>query len=152
MNEILRDAEIQSARKNGEDVNLIKEKYEKKRNDIVEKNILARVGLIEKNTSKETNAVQNGAEDQLRAVELQHRKGEINEKEYRQKTYEITKDSIQEQLRLLNIQLQAELAALNPADTKSDALKEKIEKVKSEIKKLNEEIEDLTFDKEKSDM
>lgn len=151
MNEILRDAEIQSARKNGEDVNLIKEKYEKKRNDIVEKNILARVGLIEKNTSKETNAVQNGAEEQLRAVELQHRKGEINEKEYRQKTYEITKDSIQEQLRLLNIQLQAELAALNPADTKSDALKEKIEKVKSEIKKLNEEIEDLTFDKEKSD-
>lgn len=151
MNEILRDAEIQSARKNGEDVNLIKEKYEKKRNDIVEKNILARVGLIEKNTSKETNAVQNGAEDQLRAVELQHRKGEINEKKYRQKTYEITKDSIQEQLRLLNIQLQAELAALNPADTKSDALKEKIEKVKSEIKKLNEEIEDLTFDKEKSD-
>ena len=151
MNEILRDAEIQAARKNGEDVNLIKEKYEKKRNDIVEKNILARVGLIEKNTSKETNAVQNGAEDQLRAVELQHRKGEINEKKYRQKTYEITRDSIQEQLRLLNIQLQAELAALNPADTKSDALKEKIEKVKSEIKKLNEEIEDLTFDKEKSD-
>lgn len=151
INEILRDTEIQAARKNGEDVNLIKEKYEKKRNAIVEKNILARVGLIEKNTSKETNAVQNGAEDQLRAVELQHRKGEINEKEYRQKTYEITRDSIQEQLRLLNIQLQAELAALNPADAKSDALKEKIEKVKSEIKKLNEEIEDLTFDKEKSD-
>lgn len=151
INEILRDTEIQAARKSGEDVNLIKEKYEKKRNAIVEKNILARVGLIEKNTSKETNAVQNGAEDQLRAVELQHRKGEINEKEYRQKTYEITRDSIQEQLRLLNIQLQAELAALNPADAKSDALKEKIEKVKSEIKKLNEEIEDLTFDKEKSD-
>lgn len=151
MNEILRDAEIQSARKNGEDVNLIKEKYEKKRNDIVEKNILARVGLIEKNTSKETNAVQNGAEDQLRAVELQHRKGEINEKKYRQKTYEITRDSIKAQLQLLEAQLQAELEALGPADTKSDALKEKIEKVKSEIKKLNKEIEDLTFDKEKSD-
>ena len=151
INEILRDTEIQAARKNGEDVNLIKEKYEKKKNDIVEKNILARVGLIEKNTSKETNAVQNGAEDQLRAVELQHRKGEINEKKYRQKTYEITRDSIKSQLQLLEAQLQAELAALNPADAKSDALKEKIEKVKSEIKKLNEEIEDLTFDKEKSD-
>lgn len=151
INEILRDTEIQAARKNGEDVNLIKEKYEKKRNDIVEKNILARVGLIEKNTSKETNAVQNGAEDQLRAVELQHRKGEINEKKYRQKTYEITRDSIKSQLQLLEAQLQAELEALGPADAKSDALKEKIEKVKSEIKKLNEEIEDLTFDKEKSD-
>lgn len=150
-NEILKDAEIKAAKDTDADVSEIEAKYLKKRNDIVEKNILARVGLIEKNTSKETNAVQNGAEDQLRAVELQHRKGEINEKEYRQKTYEITKDSIQEQLRLLNIQLQAELAALNPADTKSDALKEKIEKVKSEIKKLNEEIEDLTFDKEKSD-
>lgn len=151
INEILRDTEIQAARKNGEDVNLIKEKYEKKKNDIVEKNILARVGLIEKNTSKETNAVQNGAEDQLRAVELQHRKGEINEKKYRQKTYEITRDSIKSQLQLLEAQLQAELEALGPADAKSDALKEKIEKVKSEIKKLNEEIEDLTFDKEKSD-
>lgn len=151
MNEIQRDAEIKAARKNGEDVNLIKEKYEKKRNDIIEKNILARIGLIEKDTAKETNTVKNGAEDQLRAVELQHRKGEINEKKYRQKTYEITRDSIKSQLQLLEAQLQAELEALGPADAKSDALKEKIEKVKSEIKKLNEEIEDLTFDKEKSD-
>lgn len=151
VNEILKDAEIKAAKDTDADVSEIEAKYLKKRNDIVEKNILARVGLIEKNTSKETNAVQNGAEDQLRAVELQHRKGEINEKEYRQKTYEITRDSIKSQLQLLEAQLQAELEALGPADAKSDALKEKIEKVKSEIKKLNEEIEDLTFDKEKSD-
>ena len=151
INEILRTAEIQAARKNGEDVNLIKEKYEKKRNDIVEKNILARVGLIEKNTSKEANAVQDGAEDQLRAVELQYRKGEINEKKYRQKTYEITRDSIQAQLKLLEAQLKAELAVLDSSDTKSDALKDKIEKVKAEIGKLNSDIEDLTYDKEKSD-
>lgn len=149
MNEILRDAEIQAARKNGEDVNLIKEKYEKKRNDIVEKNILARIGLIEKDTAKETNTVKNGAEDQLRAVELQYRKGELNEKEYRQKTYEITRDSIQSQLQLLEAQLQAELTALDPADTKSDALKEKIEKIRAEIKKLNGEIEDLTLKSDK---
>lgn len=141
MNEILRDAEIQSARKNGEDVNLIKEKYEKKRNDIVEKNILARVGLIEKNTSKETNAVQNGAEDQLRAVELQYRKGEINEKEYRQKTYEITRDSVLAQLDLLHIQLQAELETLDPSSEKADELKGKISKLKTEILKLRGELE-----------
>lgn len=151
INEILRTAEIQAARKNGEDVNLIKEKYEKKRNDIVEKNILARVGLIEKNTKKETNIVQNSVEDQLRAVELQYRKGEINEKEYRQKTYEITRDSIQAQLQLLEAQLKAELAVLDSSDTKSDALKDKIEKVKAEIGKLNSDIEDLTYGKEKSD-
>lgn len=151
INEILRSAEIQAARKNGEDVNLIKEKYEKKRNDIVEKNILARVGLIEKNTKKETNIVQNSVEDQLRAVELQYRKGEINEKEYRQKTYEITRDSIQAQLQLLEAQLKAELAVLDSSDTKSDALKDKIEKVKAEIGKLNSDIEDLTYGKEKSD-
>lgn len=151
INEILRSAEIQAARKNGEDVNLIKEKYEKKRNDIVEKNILDRVGLIEKNTKKETNIVQNSVEDQLRAVELQYRKGEINEKEYRQKTYEITRDSIQAQLQLLEAQLKAELAVLDSSDTKSDALKDKIEKVKAEIGKLNSDIEDLTYGKEKSD-
>lgn len=151
INEILRSAEIQAARKNGEDVNLIKEKYEKKRNDIVEKNMLTRVGLIEKNTKKETNIVQNSVEDQLRAVELQYRKGEINEKEYRQKTYEITRDSIQAQLQLLEAQLKAELAVLDSSDTKSDALKDKIEKVKAEIGKLNSDIEDLTYGKEKSD-
>lgn len=148
INEILRTAEIQAARKNGEDVNLIKEKYEKKRNDIVEKNILARVGLIEKNTSKEANAVQDGAEDQLRAVELQYRKGEINEKKYRQKTYEITRDSIQAQLKLLEAQLKAELATLDPADTKADAIREKIEKVRSEIRKLNMELEDREYENE----
>lgn len=151
VNEILRDAEVKAAKKSGEDVEAVNKKYDKKASDIAVKNALERIGLIEKNTKKETNIVQNSAEDQLRALELQYRKGEINEKEYRQKTYEITRDSIKAQLQLLEAQLKAELAALDPADTKSDALKEKIEKVKAEIKKLNNEIEDLAYDKEKSD-
>ena len=151
VNEILKDAEKKAAEDTGADVSEIEAKYLKKRNDIVEKNILARIGLIEKNTKKETNIVQNSAEDQLRAVELQYRKGEINEKEYRQKTYEITRDSIQAQLKLLEVQLKAELAALDPTNAKSDEIKKKIETVKAEIKKLNNEIEDLTYGKEKSD-
>ena len=151
VNEILKDAEVKAAEDTGADVSEIEAKYLKKRNDIVEKNILARVGLIEKNTKKETNIVQNSVEDQLRAVELQYRKGEINEKEYSQKTYEITRDSIQAQLQLLEAQLKAELAVLDSSDTKSDALKDKIEKVKAEIGKLNSDIEDLTYGKEKSD-
>lgn len=151
VNEILKDAEVKAAEGTGADVSEIEAKYLKKRNDIVEKNILDRIGLIEKNTKKETNIVQNSVEDQLRAVELQYRKGEINEKEYRQKTYEITRDSIQAQLQLLEAQLKAELAVLDSSDTKSDALKDKIEKVKAEIGKLNSDIEDLTYGKEKSD-
>ena len=151
VNEILKDAEVKAAEDTGADVSEIEAKYLKKRNDIVEKNILDRIGLIEKNTKKETNIVQNSVEDQLRAVELQYRKGEINEKEYRQKTYEITRDSIQAQLQLLEAQLKAELAVLDSSDTKSDALKDKIEKVKAEIGKLNSDIEDLTYGKEKSD-
>ena len=151
VNEILKDAEVKAAEDTGADVSEIEAKYLKKRNDIVEKNILDRIGLIEKNTKKETNIFQNSVEDQLRAVELQYRKGEINEKEYRQKTYEITRDSIQAQLQLLEAQLKAELAVLDSSDTKSDALKDKIEKVKAEIGKLNSDIEDLTYGKEKSD-
>lgn len=151
VNEILRDAEVKAAKKAGEDVEAVNKKYDKKASDIAVKNALERIGLIEKNTTKETNIVQNAAEDQLRAVELQYRKGEFKEKEYRQKVYEITKDSIQEQLKLLNIQLQAELAALDPTNAKSDEIKKKIETVKAEIKKLNNEIEDLTYGKEKSD-
>lgn len=151
VNEILRDAEVKAAKKAGEDVEAVNKKYDKKASDIAVKNALERIGLIEKNTTKETNIVQNAAENDLRKEELRYRKGEINEKEYRQKVYEITKDSIQEQLKLLNIQLQAELAALDPTNAKSDEIKKKIETVKAEIKKLNNEIEDLTYGKEKSD-
>lgn len=148
VNEILKDAEVKAAKDTDADVSEIEAKYLKKRNDIVEKNILDRIGLIEKNTKKETNIVQNSAEDQLRAVELQYRKGEINEKEYRQKTYEITRDSILAQLQLLEAQLKAELAALDPADTKADTIREKIEKVRSEIRKLNMELEDREYENE----
>lgn len=148
VNEILKDAEVKAAKDTDADVSEIEAKYLKKKNDIVEKNILERIGLIEKNTKKETNIVQNSAEDQLRAVELQYRKGEINEKEYRQKTYEITRDSILAQLQLLEAQLKAELAALDPADTKADTIREKIEKVRSEIRKLNMELEDREYENE----
>ncbi len=128
VNEILRDAEVKAAKKSGEDVEAVKKEYDKKASDIAVKNALERIGLIEKNTTKETNIVQNSAEDQLRTVELQYRKGEINEKKYRQKTYEITRDSIQAQLKLLEAQLKAELATLDPADTKADAIREKKKK------------------------
>lgn len=148
VNEILKDAEVKAAKDTDADVSEIEAKYLKKRNDIVENNILDRIGLIEKNTTKETNIVQNSAEDQLRTVELQYRKGEINEKKYRQKTYEITRDSIQAQLKLLEAQLKAELATLDPADTKADAIREKIEKVRSEIRKLNMELEDREYENE----
>ena len=148
VNEILRDAEVKAAKKSGEDVEAVNKKYDKKASDIAVKNALERIGLIEKNTKKETNIVQNSAEDQLRAVELQYRKGEINEKKYRQKTYEITRDSILAQLQLLEAQLKAELAALGPADTKADAIREKIEKVRSEIRKLNMELEDREYENE----
>lgn len=148
VNEILRDAEVKAAKKSGEDVEAVKKEYDKKASDIAVKNALERIGLIEKNTTKETNIVQNSAEDQLRSVELQYRKGEINEKKYRQKTYEITRDSIQAQLKLLEAQLKAELATLDPADTKADAIREKIEKVRSEIRKLNMELEDREYENE----
>lgn len=148
VNEILRDAEVKAAKKSGEDVEAVNKKYDKKASDIAVKNALERIGLIEKNTKKETNIVQSSAEDQLRAVELQYRKGEINEKKYRQKTYEITRDSILAQLQLLEAQLKAELAALGPADTKADVIREKIEKVRSEIRKLNMELEDREYENE----
>lgn len=148
MNEILREAEVKAAKKSGEDVQAVNKKYDKKASDIAVKNAFERIGLIEKNTKKETNIVQSSAEDQLRAVELQYRKGEINEKKYRQKTYEITRDSILAQLQLLEAQLKAELAALGPADTKADAIREKIEKVRSEIRKLNMELEDREYENE----
>ena len=49
---------------------------------------------------------------------------------------------------MLEAQLKAELATLDPADTKADAIREKIEKVRSEIRKLNMELEDREYENE----
>lgn len=115
------------------------------------KGALEKAGLIEKNTARETNAVKNGAEDQLRALELSYRKGEISEREYRQQTYEITKKSVEAQLELLIAQLEAELKVLDPASEKSEEIRKKIESLRADIRKLKGEIEDLTYDKEVED-
>jgi TP901 family phage tail tape measure protein len=149
INEILRESEVEAAKKTGEDINAINEKYNKKASDIAVKGALEKAGLIEKNTAKETNIVKNGAEDQLRALELSYRKGEISEREYRQQTYEITKKSVEAQLELLTAQLEAELKVLDPASDKSDQIRKKIESLRAEIRKLREESEDLTYGKEK---
>lgn len=148
INEILRAAEVEAAKKTGEDVNVINEKYKKKASDIAVKGALEKAGLIEKDTAKETNIVKNGAEDQLRALELRYRKGEINEREYRQKTYEITKKSVEAQLKLLTKQLEAELKVLDPASEKSEEIKKKIESLRAEIRRLSGESEDLTYNNE----
>ena len=142
INEILRDAEIKAAEKAGEDVEAVNKKYDKKASDIAVKNALERINLIEENTTKETNIVQNAAENQLREVEKQYRKGEINEKQYRQKTYEITRDSVLSHLELLQIQLQAELETLNPADEKAVEIQKKISKLRTAILELRGKLND----------
>lgn len=151
INEILRESEVEAAKKTGEDINAINEKYNKKASDIAVKGALEKAGLIEKNTAREANIVKNGAEDQLRALELSYRKGEISEREYRQQTYEITKKSVEAQLELLTAQLEAELKVLDPASDKSDQIRKKIESLRAEIRRLREESEDLTYGKEKED-
>lgn len=151
INEILRASEVEAAKKTGEDVNTINEKYKKKASDIAVKGALEKVGLIEKNTARETNAVKNGTEDQLRVLELSYRKGELSEREYRQKTYEITKKSVEAQIELLTAQLEAELKVLDPASEKSEQIRKKIESLRAEVRRLREESEDLTYGKEKED-
>lgn len=151
INEILRASEVEAAKKTGEDVSTINEKYKKKASDIAVKGALEKAGLIEKNTARETNAVKNGTEDQLRVLELSYRKGELSEREYRQKTYEITKKSVEAQIELLTAQLEAELKVLDPASDKSDQIRKKIESLRAEVRRLREESEDLTYGKEKED-
>lgn len=151
INEILRESEVEAAKKTGEDINAINKKYNKKASDIAVKGALEKAGLIEKNTAREANIVKNGAEDQLRALELSYRKGEISEREYRQQTYEITKKTVEAQLELLTAQLEAELKVLDPASDKSDQIRKKIESLRAEIRRLREESEDLTYGKEKED-
>ena len=135
MNEILREEEIREAERRGEDVELINKKYDARFSSIIQDNISERLGLIKKGTDRELDILDTNSLKEINALNKQYKQGEINEKQYRDGLYKITKESGEAKLKLLLKEAEAELAL------SSDLPQEKVDEIQRRIDKIKAQIE-----------
>lgn len=135
MNEILREEEIREAERRGEDVELINKKYDARFSSIIQDNISERLGLIKKGTDRELDILDTNSLKEINALNKQYKQGEINEKQYRDGIYRITKESGEAKLKLLLKEAEAELAL------SSDLPQEKVDEIQRRIDKIKAQIE-----------
>lgn len=140
MNEILREEEIREAERRGEDVELINKKYDARFSSIIQDNISERLGLIKKGTDRELDILDTNSLKEINALNKQYKQGEINEKQYRDGIYRITKESGEAKLKLLLKEAEAELAL------SSDLPQEKVDEIQRRIDKIKAQIEDFGND------
>lgn len=134
MNEILREEEIREAERRGEDVELINKKYDARFSSIIQDNISERLGLIKKGTDRELDILDTNSLKEINALNKQYKQGEINEKQYRDGIYRITKESGEAKLKLLLKEAEAELALSSDLpQEKVDEIQRRIDKIKAQI-------------------
>lgn len=134
MNEILREEEIREAERRGEDVELINKKYDARFSSIIQDNISERLGLIKKGTDRELDILDTNSLKEINALNKQYKQGKINEKQYRDGIYKITKESGEAKLKLLLKEAEAELALSSDLpQEKVDEIQRRIDKIKAQI-------------------
>lgn len=134
MNELLREEEIREAERRGEDVELINKKYDARFSSIIQDNISERLGLIKKGTDRELDILDTNSLEEINALNKQYKQGEINEKQYRDGLYKITKESGEAKLKLLLKEAEAELALSSDLpQEKVDEIQRRIDKIKAQI-------------------
>lgn len=134
MNELLREEEIREAERRGEDVELINKKYDARFSSIIQDNISERLGLIKKGTDRELDILDTNSLKEINALNKQYKQGEINEKQYRDGLYKITKESGEAKLKLLLKEAEAELALSSDLpQEKVDEIQRRIDKIKAQI-------------------
>lgn len=142
MNELLREAEIREAERRGEDVELINKKYDARFSSIIQDNISERLGLIKKGTDRELDILDTNSLKEINALNKQYKQGEINEKQYRDGLYKITKESGEAKLKLLLKEAEAELAlSTDLPQEKVDEIQRRIDKIKAQIEAFGNDMD-----------
>lgn len=142
MNELLREEEIREAERRGEDVELINKKYDARFSSIIQDNISERLGLIKKGTDRELDILDTNSLKEINALNKQYKQGEINEKQYRDGLYKITKESGEAKLKLLLKEAEAELAlSTDLPQEKVDEIQRRIDKIKAQIEAFNNDMD-----------
>lgn len=142
MNELLREAEIRESERRGEDLELINKKYDARFSSIIQDNISERLGLIKKGTDRELDILDTNSLKEINALNKQYKQGEINEKQYRDGLYKITKESGEAKLKLLLKEAEAELAlSTDLPQEKVDEIQRRIDKIKAQIEAFNNDMD-----------
>ena len=137
LNDMMRDAEIKDAEKNGEDVSAIIDKYGKRQNDIVMRNLESRFGLIKDYTDKIIDRQETASIEEYNALKKQYSKGEISREDYEKKTYEIGAKYAKARLQTMIKEVQAEMALLDPDSDKYADLKDRLANLQSQIDEID---------------
>lgn len=137
LNDMMRDAEIKDAEKNGEDVSAIIDKYGKRQNDIVMRNLKSRFGLIEDYTDKIIDRQETASIEEYNALKKQYSKGEISREDYEKKAYEIGAKYAKARLQTMIKEVQAEMALLDPDSDKYADLEARLANLQSQIDEID---------------
>lgn len=137
LNNMMRDAEIKDAEKNGEDVVAIRMKYMQRENSLIMRNLQERIGLIEANTDKVVNEQETSALKEANIIKKQYANGEISKEDYEKKLYDIGVKYAKARLQTLLAEAKAEMALVDINSEKAKELQERINKIQAQIDKLN---------------
>ena len=133
LNNMMRDAEIKDAEKNGEDVVAIRMKYMQRENSLITKNLQERIGLIEQGTDRIIDRQETAALEEANILKEQYSNGEMSKEDYEKKLYDIGVKYSKARLQALIKEVETEMSLLDPADEKYQDLKDRLSNLQEQI-------------------
>lgn len=137
LNNMMRDAEIKDAEKNGEDVVAIRMKYMQRENSLIMRNLQERIGLIEANTDKVVNEQETSALKEANIIKKQYANGEISKEDYEKKLYDIGVKYAKARLETLMKEAEAEISLLDPNSERYQELEDRLANLQAQINGIN---------------
>lgn len=137
LNNMMRDAEIKDAEKNGEDVVAIRMKYMQRENSLIMRNLQERIRLIEANTDKVVNEQETSALKEANIIKKQYANGEISKEDYEKKLYDIGVKYAKARLETLMKEAEAEISLLDPNSKKYQELEDRLANLQAQINGIN---------------
>ena len=137
LNNMMRDAEINDAEKNGNDVLAIRMKYMNRENDLIMQNLEERFGMIESNTDRMIDRQETAALEEANLLKKQYANGEIGKEDYEKRLYDIGVKYAKARLETLMKEVEAEMALLDPSSEKYQDLEDRLINLQSQINGIN---------------
>lgn len=137
LNNMMRDAEINDAEKNGNDVLAIRMKYMKRENDLIMQNLEERFGMIESNTDRMIDRQETAALEEANLLKKQYANGEIGKEDYEKRLYDIGVKYAKARLKTLLAEAEAEMTLVDINSEKAKELQERIDKIQAQIDQLS---------------
>lgn len=133
LNNMMRDAEINDAEKNGNDVLAIRMKYMQRENSLIVRTLQERIGLIEASTDRVVDRQETSSLEEANIVKKQYAEGEISKEDYEKKLYDIGVKYSKARLQALIKEVESEMSLLDPADEKYQDLEDRLANLQAQI-------------------